>query len=177
MRGLGTDVPWGDVSISNRLPRVGFAAVGYSMATVANAMYGLQVPTPLQSNISPAIEGLDGLMGTAIRSGHGAVSANPPSATPIQSPDRQGLFHGGITRMFAQVFTFWSGVAIEAVSAAVTDLSPERQGARARNVVAAARGIASGLTEFRGVLMAAARGGFARRTSWLPSITPRRNSR
>ncbi|MCW1243909.1 RHS repeat-associated core domain-containing protein [Pseudomonas sp. SAICEU22] len=177
MRGLGTDAPWGDVSVSNRLPRVGFAAVGYSMATVANAMYGLQIPGPLQSNISPAIEAFDGLVGTAIRSGHGAVSANPPSATPIQPPDRQGLFHGGMTRMFAQVFSFWSGVAIEAVSAAVTGLSPERQGARARSVVAAARGIASGLTEFRGVLMAAARGGFARRTSWLPSITARSNSR
>jgi len=175
-RGMGTDVPWGDVSVSNRLPRVGIAAVGYSVAAVANAVYGVHIPGPLQSNISPVIEGYDGFMGTAIRSGHGAVAVNPPSATPIQPPDPWGLFHGGMTRMFAQAFTFWGGVAIEAVTAAVTGLTGAQQGAWVRSGVAVTRGVVSGVTEFRGVLMAAARGGFARRTSWLPSIRPRSNT-
>ncbi|MCL6703596.1 RHS repeat-associated core domain-containing protein [Pseudomonas sp. T1.Ur] len=174
-RGLGTDVPWGDVSIAQRIPRVGLAAAGYSAATVANALYGTHVPGPLQSNISPVIEAYDGFLGTAIRSGHGAVAEHPPSASAIQSPDRWGLFHGGATRMLVQVWAFWGGVAIEAAAAAITGLLPERQGTRVRNLVAVARGVASGLTEFRGVLMAAARSGYARRTSWLPSVRPQGN--
>ena len=62
--------------------------------------------------------------------------------------------------MFNQAWTYWAGVGIEALAAAITGAPAAAQSASARTWVGVARGVVSALTEVRGLLLQTARVGF-----------------
>jgi insecticidal toxin complex protein TccC len=160
--GVGSGASWGETRLRQRFARTAAAATAYSMATVANSLYGATIPGPLQPNVGPYIEAYDAFMGTGIRSGHATAVHDTPRSAPFQLPDIWATWHGGITRAFNQVWGFWSGAAIEAIATVATGSTAQRQSVTTRRLVAAGRGLASGLTEFRGLLMVAARQGYGR---------------
>ena len=166
VRGLGTSITWGQTPLGNRLPRTLLAAGAYSLATVPNAMFERSIPGPLAPNVGPLIEAFDAGAATLIRAGHsGAV--HEPHVDAVQLPQISNTVHGGLSRMFNQVWGYWAGVGIESVAALVTGSPSAAQSSRARLWVGVARGVASALTELRGlVVLTVRRGLVSLRRAW-----------
>ncbi|MGR3886326.1 RHS repeat-associated core domain-containing protein [Pseudomonas sp. 1152_12] len=160
LRGHGTGVSWGSTPLRGRVTRTAGATAAYALVTVANAVYGGEVPALMQPNVSPAIEAYDGAMGTMIRGGHPTASHDPHGQT-LQIPDPVATMHGGLSRMFNQVWTYWAATGVEALAVALTGLPVAAQGRMTRNIVMAARGVISALTEWRGFFVQFARGGYS----------------
>jgi insecticidal toxin complex protein TccC len=168
-RGHGTGVSWGSTPLQGRGMRTAGATAAYGLATVTNAIYGGEVPALMQPNLSPAIEAYDAAMGTIIRGGHPTAAHDPHSQT-LQLPDPVATAHGGLGRMFNQVWTHWAVSGVEALAVLLTGLPVAAQGRLTRNLVMAARGVISALTEWRGFFVQLARGGYSNLTSrWRPS--------
>ena len=161
VRGLGTTVSWGQTPLAARAPRTLMAAAAYGLATIPNAIYSGSIPGSLIPNVGPLIEAYDAAAGSAIRAGH-ATSVYDAHVDAIQLPDLAATGHGGLSRMFNQAWGYWSGAGIEAIAAYVTGQPASGQSTRARFWVAAARGVATALTEFRGLLVLTARRGYTR---------------
>ena len=161
VRGLGTTVSWGQTPLAARAPRTLMAAAAYGLATVPNAIYSSSIPGSLIPNLGPLIEAYDAAAGSAIRAGH-ATSVYDAHVDAIQLPDLAATGHGGLSRMFNQAWGYWSGAGIEAIAAFVTGQPASGQSSRSRFWVAAARGVATALTEFRGLLVLTARRGYTR---------------
>jgi insecticidal toxin complex protein TccC len=159
MRGHGTGTSWGSTPLRARLGRTAGATAAYAVATVANAVYGGEVPALMQPNVSPAIEAYDGAMGAMIRSGH-STAVHDGHGLTVQAPDPAGLMHGGLSRMFNQVWTYWAGIGIEALAVAITGLPQAEQSGSTRTIVRVARGLVAALTEWRGFFVAYARRGY-----------------
>ena len=164
VRGLGTSVSWGQTPLAARAPRTLMAAAAYGLATIPNAIYSGSIPGSLIPNVGPLIEAYDAAAGSAIRAGH-ATSVYDAHVDAIQLPDLAATGHGGLSRMFNQAWGYWSGAGIEAIAAYVTGQPASGQSSRARFWVAAARGVATALTEFRGLLVLTARQGYSRLSS------------
>ncbi|KRP46695.1 insecticidal toxin complex protein TccC [Pseudomonas libanensis] len=159
LRGHGTGVSWGSTPLRGRVTRTAGATAAYALATVANAVYGGDVPALMQPNVSPAIEAYDAAMGTMIRGGH-PTAVNDPHGQTVQTPDPAGLMHGGLSRMFNQVWTHWAATGVEALAVALTGLPQAAQSRGTRRMVMAARGVIASLTEWRGFFVAFARRGY-----------------
>ncbi|WP_300635151.1 RHS repeat-associated core domain-containing protein [Pseudomonas sp.] len=159
MRGHGTGVSWGSTPLRSRAGRTAGATAAYAVATVASAVYGGEVPALMQANVSPAIEAYDAAMGTFIRGGHTTATHDPHGLT-VQVPDPAGLTHGGLSRMFNQVWTYWAMTGVEALAAALTGLPESAQSRGTRTIVMAARGLITSLTEWRGFFVEYARRGY-----------------
>lgn len=159
MRGHGTGASWGSTPLRARVGRTAGSTAAYAVATVANAVYGGEVPALMQPNVSPAIEAYGGAMGTMIRSGHSSATHDPHGLT-VQAPDPAALVHGGLSRMFNQVWTYWAATGVEALAVALTGLPQAAQSPRTRTLVMAARGLIASLTEWRGFVVAFARRGY-----------------
>lgn len=159
LRGLGDTASWGATPLMARVPRTLLASAAYSVATIPNAVYGQSVPGPLMPNVTPLIEAYDAAMGTVLRSGHRTARHEVHQHT-LQLPPLTDTLHGGMSRMFNQAWTYWAGVGIEAVAAAITGAPAAAQSASARTWVGVARGVVSALTEVRGLLLQTARVGF-----------------
>ena len=112
-------------------------------------------------NVGPLIEGYDAGAASVIRAGH-ATAVYDAHVDALQFPDLEATFHGGLSRMFNQAWGYWSGAGIEAIAAFVTGQPASGQSSRTRFWVGAARGVATALTEFRGLLVLAARQGYTR---------------
>lgn len=160
LRGLGPGVSWGSTPLRGRAARTAGATAAYGIATVANAVYGGEVPALMQPNISPLIEAYDGGMGTVIRGGH-PTAAHDPHYQPVQLPDLAATAHGGLSRMFNQVWTHWAASGVEALAVSLTGLPMAAQGRVTRNLVMATRGVISALTEWRGFFVQFARRGYS----------------
>ena len=160
IRGHGTGVSWGSTPLRGRALRTVGSTAAYAIATVANAFYGGRVPAPLMPNVTPFVEAYDGAAGTMIRGGH-ATSVFDSHGQTLQFPDPVTTMHGGLSRMFNQAWAHWASTGIEALAVYLTGSPVAGQSALARNVVTAARGIASALTGWRGFIMHAARGGYS----------------
>jgi insecticidal toxin complex protein TccC len=159
IRGHGTGSSWGNTPLRARLGRTAGATAAYAVATVANAVYGGEVPALMQPNVTPAVEAYDGAMGTLIRSGHSTAVQDSHGLT-VQMPDPAALAHGGLSRMFNQVWTYWAATGIEALAVALTGRPQAAQSASTRTIVLAARGLIASLTEWRGFFVAYARRGY-----------------
>lgn len=160
IRGHGTGVSWGSTPLRGRVTRTAGATAAYGLATVANAMYGGEVPALMQPNVSPLIEAYDAAMGTMIRGGHPTASQDIHGQT-LQLPDPAATAHGGLSRMFNQVWTHWAARGVEALAVSLTGLPMAAQGRVTQNLVMAARGVFSALTEWRGFFVQFARGGYS----------------
>ena len=160
VRGLGTSVSWGTTALGARLPRTLLAAGAYGLATVPNAIFNRLIPGALLPNIGPIIEGYDAAAGTAIRAGH-QTSVYESQGDTLQIPDLAGTLHGGVSRMFNQAWGHWAGVGIESIARYATGLSAGAQSGGTRILVAIGRGVASALTELRGVAVLKAREGYS----------------
>ncbi|AZE95631.1 Putative insecticidal toxin complex [Pseudomonas orientalis] len=166
MRGHGTGASWGSTPLRARVASTAGATAAYAVATVASAVYGGEVPALMQPNVSPAIEAYDGAMGTLIRSGH-PTAAHDSHGQTLQAPDPAALMHGGLSRMFNQVWTYWAATGVEALAVALTGLPQAAQGRTTRTIVMAARGMIASLTEWRGFFVAFARRGYTNlASSW-----------
>ena len=169
LRGHGTGVSWGSTPLRGRLTRTAGATAAYALATVANAVYGGEVPALMLPNVSPAIEAYDAAAGTMIRGGH-PTAVHDPHGQTLQLPDPAATMHGGLSRMFNQVWTHWAASGVEALAVALTGLPMAAQGRMTRNLVMAARGMIAALTEWRSLFVQFARGGYSTlATSWRPS--------
>lgn len=172
MRGHGTGASWGNTPLRARVGRTAGATAAYAVATVANAVYGGEVPALMLPNVSPAIEAYDAAMGTMIRSGHSTATHDPHGQT-VQAPDPAALMHGGLSRMFNQVWTYWATIGVEALAVALTGLPQAAQSRGTRTIVMAARGVIASLTEWRGFFVAFARRGYTTLTSsWRAAPRP-----
>ena len=160
VRGLGTSVSWGQTPLAGRVPRTLAAAGAYGLATVPNAIFNRLVPGALLPNLGPFIEGYDAAAATMLRAGHGS-SVYESHVDALQLPDPAGTAHGGLSRMFNQVWGYWAGVGVESIAHYATGQSAAGQSARVRSWVAAARGVLSAFTELRGVLLLKAREGYS----------------
>ncbi|AZF43567.1 Putative insecticidal toxin complex [Pseudomonas sp. R1-43-08] len=159
MRGHGSGSSWGSTPLRARLGRTAGATAAYAVATVANAVYGGEVPALMQPNVSPAVEAYDGAMGAMIRSGH-STAAHDAHGLTVQTPDPAALMHGGLSRMFNQVWTYWAATGIEALAVALTGLPQAAQSGSTRTIVRVARGLIAALTEWRGFFVVYARRGY-----------------
>ena len=159
LRGHGTGISWGSTPLSGRVTRTAGTTAAYALATVANAVYGGQVPALMQPNVSPAIEAYDGAVGTMIRGGH-LTAAHDPHGQTLQMPDPAATIHGGLSRMFNQVWTHWAASGVEALAVALTGLPQAAQSRTTRTIVMAARGVIASLTEWRGFFVTFARRGY-----------------
>ncbi|KRP67548.1 RHS repeat-associated core domain-containing protein [Pseudomonas orientalis] len=166
MRGHGTGASWGSTALRARVGRTAGATAAYAVATVTSAVYGGEVPALMQPNVSPAIEAYDGAMGTLIRSGH-PTAAHDPHGQTLQTPDPVALMHGGLSRMFNQVWTFWATTGVEALAVALTGQPQAAQSRTTRTIVMVARGVIASMTEWRGFVVAFARRGYTNlASSW-----------
>ncbi|WLH83038.1 RHS repeat-associated core domain-containing protein [Pseudomonas sp. FP2338] len=166
LRGHGTGVSWGSTPLRGRVTRTAGATAAYGLVTVANAVYGGEVPALMLPNVTPAIEAYDAATGTIIRGGHPTAAYDPHGQT-LQMPDPVATAHGGLSRMFNQVWTYWASSGVEALAVALTGLPMAAQGRVTRNLVMATRGVISALTEWRGFFVEAARRGYSTlATSW-----------
>jgi insecticidal toxin complex protein TccC len=159
MRGHGTGASWGSTPLRARVGRTAGATAAYAVATIANAVYGGEVPALMQPNVSPAIEAYDAAMGTLTRSGH-PTTVHDHHGLTVQTPDPVGLMHGGLSRMFNQVWTYWAATGVEALAVALTGLPQAAQSRTTRTIVMVARGVIASLTEWRGFVVAFARRGY-----------------
>ncbi|TYK58581.1 RHS repeat-associated core domain-containing protein [Pseudomonas synxantha] len=159
LRGHGTGISWGSTPLRGRVTRTAGATAAYALATVANAVYGGEVPALMQPNVSPAIEAYDGAMGTMMRGGH-RTAVHDPHGQTVQLPDPVATAHGGLSRMFNQVWTHWAASGVEALAVALTGLPQAAQGRTTRTIVMAARGVIASLTEWRGFFVTFARRGY-----------------
>ncbi|AZF06454.1 RHS repeat-associated core domain-containing protein [Pseudomonas sp. R5-89-07] len=172
MRGHGTGASWGSAPLRARVGRTAGATAAYAVATVANAVYGGEVPALMQANVSPAVEAYGGAMGTMIRSGH-PMAVHDPHGLTVQAPDPAALVHGGLSRMFNQVWTYWAATGVEALAVALTGLPQAAQSVGTRRMVMAARGLIASLTEWRGFFVAYARRGYTTfAASWSTARRP-----
>lgn len=160
IRGHGTGVSWGSTPLRGRVTHTTAATAAYGLATVANAIYGEEVPALMLPNVTPAIEAYDAAMGTMIRGGH-PTAVHDPHGQTLQRPDPAALAHGGLSRMFNQVWTHWAASGVEVLTARLTGLPLAAQSRMTRNVVMAARGVISALTEWRGFFVQLARSGYS----------------
>ncbi|UOB22466.1 RHS repeat-associated core domain-containing protein [Pseudomonas orientalis] len=166
MRGHGTGASWGSTPLRARVGRTAGATAAYAVATVTSAVYGGEVPALMQPNVSPAIEAYDGAMGTLMRSGH-PTAVHDHHGQTVQTPEPVALMHGGLSRMFNQVWTYWAATGVEALAVALTGLPPAAQSRTTRTIVMAARGVIASLTEWRGFVVAFARRGYTNlASSW-----------
>jgi len=160
LRGHGTGVSWGSTPLRGRVTRTAGATAAYGLATVANAVYGGEVPALMLPNVTPAIEAYDAAMGTMIRGGHPTATHDSHGQT-LQLPDPVATAHGGLSRMFNQVWTHWAASGVEALAVALTGSPVASQGRVTRNIVMVARGMISALTEWRGFFVQFARRGYS----------------
>ncbi|RMP64612.1 hypothetical protein ALQ18_01796 [Pseudomonas marginalis pv. marginalis] len=160
IRGHGTGVSWGSTPMRARVGRTAAATATYAVATIANAMYGADVPALISPNVMPAVEAYDAAMGTLIRAGHETATRDPHGQT-LQLPDPVATMHGGLSRMFNQVWSYWASTGVEALTVAITGLPVAAQGRGTRMLVMAARGVISALTQWRGFLVEVATRGYA----------------
>ncbi|WP_019409575.1 RHS repeat domain-containing protein [Pseudomonas psychrophila] len=171
VRGLGTSISWGQTPLGSRLPGTLLAAGAYGLATVPNAMFGPAIPGTLAPNIGPLIEAYDAGAATLIRAGH-AGTVHEPHVDAMQLPNLSNAVHGGLSRMFNQVWGYWAGVGIESLATLATGSPSTAQSARARLWVGVARGVASALTELRGLVVLKVRSGFMNlRRAWTSHTT------
>lgn len=84
LRGHGTGVSWGRTPLRGRVSRTAGATAVYALVTLANAVYGGEVPALMQPNGSPAIEAYDAAMGAMIR----GAPPRRPSMIPMAKPCR-----------------------------------------------------------------------------------------
>lgn len=167
LRGHGSGAAWGSTPLRGRIVRTTGSTAAYAVATVANAFLGAQVPAPLVPNVTPFVEGYDGAMGTIIRSGHSTATHESHSAA-LQLPEPAAMMHGGVSRMFNQVWGYWSSTGVEALAVYLTGSPVAGQSSLTRTVVTAVRGITAALTEWRGFFLHAARGGYSNLASRWP---------
>lgn len=126
LRGHGTGVSWGRTPLRGRVSRTAGATAVYALVTLANAVYGGEVPALMQPNGSPAIEAYDAAMGAMIRGAPPPTAVHDPHGQTLPLPDPVAAAHGGLIRMFNQVWTRWAASGVEALSCCADGLAHGR---------------------------------------------------
>lgn len=161
LRGHGSNFPWGNVNVRERLPTISRTAAVYSLFTGLNGAFSQFVPESMRSWISPLVEGTDGAVGTVMRGRHPQTSFSAGSAS-LQTPPLADTVYGAAGRITGSVYVYGMTRMVEGVAKSMTGLPAGERTVAARMVNGGITGMLSALTEFRGPIMQTAQEGYRR---------------
>jgi len=162
LRGHGSNFPWGNVNVGQRIPTVSRTALAYSALTALSGAFSPFVPESMRSWINPMVEGLDGFIGTWLRGRHPGTRYSPGSPS-LQTPPPLDTLYGAAGRVTGSVYAYGMATAVNAITQRVTGLPESERGALVNTLSGGAIGLLSGATEYRGAIMQAAQDGYRRR--------------
>jgi RHS repeat-associated protein len=159
LRGHGSNFPWGNVSVRERMPTIIWSVLAYAIPSGLNGAFGQFLPEAMRSWTGPTVEGVDGAASTYLRGRHSRTQYNAGSSS-LQTPPPVDTLFGVAGRITSAIYSHGIGLAIEAITQRITGLSAGERGMMATMLSGGGRGILLATTDFRGAIMQVAQDGY-----------------